>query len=252
MGLKFINNLKRAYIIYLKVGGKDMKKDNKRLLQYLGLIFIAVLLVYRLPYRPYSIIQYLIPPIKLGNNSRLYLSGLIPLIIFIIAIQGLFKLERFKGKSKVVIFFLVLIILIPLMNWILDVSRTNYHWIKGDELKAIEIEESSISLNGSSEETSLSFTLDIKDYSKKANNFKIRIVLPENMSRYTDKKTYELDDDYFTYGRRDLNHIEGRVDLELKDEDTQRQLFESDWSGEEIEYEFYNEKEKFRLKAPNL
>ena len=214
-----------------------MKKDNKKLLQYLGFIFIAVLLVYRLPYRSYSIMQYLIPPIKLGNNSRLYLSGLIPLIIFIIAIKGLFKLERFKGESKPIIFFLVLLILIPFINWILDVSRTNYHWIKGDELKAIEIEESSISLN---------------DYSKKANNFKIRIVLPENMSRYTAKKTYELEDDYFTYGNRDLNHIEGRVDLELEDEDTQRQLFESDWSGEEIEYEFYNEKEKFRLKAPNL
>ncbi len=229
-----------------------MKKDNKKLLQYLGLIFIAVLLVYRLPYRPYSIMQYLIPPIKLGDNSRLYLSGLIPLIIFIIGIKGLFKLERFKGESKLVIFFVILLILIPFINWVLDVSRTNYHWIKGDELKSIDIEESSISLNGSNDETTLSFSLDVKDYSKKANNFKIRIVLPENMSRYTDKKTYELDDDYFTYGNRDLNHIEGTIDLELKDEDTQRQLFESYWSEEEIEYEFYNEKEKVRLKIPSL
>ena len=76
-----------------------MSKDNKDLLKYLGIIFIAILLIYELPHDSYSLIQYIIPPIR-SNNSVIYLSGLVPLILLIVGINGLFKLERFEGKSK--------------------------------------------------------------------------------------------------------------------------------------------------------
>ena len=62
-----------------------MYKDNKNLLKYLGIVFIAVLLIYKLPHNSYSIIEYIIPPIR-NNNSVIYLSGLVPLILFVVGI----------------------------------------------------------------------------------------------------------------------------------------------------------------------
>ena len=76
-----------------------------------------------------------------------YLSGLVPLLLFIIGIRGLFKLERFINTNRLLIFISIVLILIPAMNWILDFSRTNYHWIKDDGLIALDIEESNISLS---------------------------------------------------------------------------------------------------------
>jgi len=70
-----------------------LSKDSKRLLKYLGLIFISALLTYKLPRDTYSIIQYLIKPIRF-ENSVLFLSGLFPLILLIVGIKGLLKMAR--------------------------------------------------------------------------------------------------------------------------------------------------------------
>lgn len=140
-----------------------MSKDNKKLILYLVIIFIAVLLTYKLPHNSYSIIQYIIPPIRLGNNSVLYLSGLVPLVLIIIGIRGLFKLERFRNTSKLLIFITIVLLVIPVMNWGLDFSRTNYHWIKDDGLMALDIEKSNISLSSTDDEMIINIKLDLKD-----------------------------------------------------------------------------------------
>lgn len=103
-----------------------MSKDNRKLIQYLGIIFIVVLLTYNLPRDSYSIIQYIIPPIRVGESSVIFLSGLVPLALFIIGIKGLFKLERFTNTSKLLVFITVVLIVIPLMKWTLDFSRPYY------------------------------------------------------------------------------------------------------------------------------
>lgn len=171
-----------------------MDKDNKNLLKYLGIVFIAVLLTHKLPHNSYSIIEYIIPPIPIrNNNSVIYLSGLVPLILFVVGIKGLFKLERFKGKSKLLVFIAVIVIVIPLMRWTLDFSRTNYHWIKDDGLRAIDIENSNISLSGSDSKTTVKVNMELKDYSRKQNKFKITIYLPESLNSYTGKEFYEFE-----------------------------------------------------------
>ena len=90
-----------------------MSKDNKKLIWYLGIIFIAILLTYKLPHNSNSIIQYVISPIRVGNNSVFYLSGIIPLVLLIIGISGLFKLERFRSTSKLLIFITIILLVIP-------------------------------------------------------------------------------------------------------------------------------------------
>lgn len=55
-----------------------LSKDNKKLLKYLGILFILGLSAYKLPHDSYSIIQYIIRPIRY-KNSTIYLSGIVPL-----------------------------------------------------------------------------------------------------------------------------------------------------------------------------
>lgn len=180
-----------------------MDKDNKNLLKYLGVVFIAVLLTYKLPHDSYSIVEYIIPPIR-NNNSVIYLSGLVPLVLFVVGIKGLFKLERFKDKSKLLVFIAVIVIVIPLMRWTLDFSRTNYHWIKDDGLKAIDIEDANLSLSGSDSKTTVKVNMELKDYGRKQNKFKIRMYLPESLNLYTGKEFYEFENYHFTYGNRNI------------------------------------------------
>lgn len=222
-----------------------MDKDNKNLLKYLGIVFIAVLLTHKLPHNSYSIIEYIIPPIR-NNNSVIYLSGLVPLILFVVGIKGLFKLERFKGKSKLLVFIAVIVIVIPLMRWTLDFSRTNYHWIKDDGLRAIDIENSNISLSGSDSKTTVKVNMELKDYSRKQNKFKIRIYLPESLNSYTGKEFYEFENYYFTHGNRNITNIEEEIILKLDKENTDK-LFQSKWYWENVEYELYNDEEAIKI-----
>lgn len=222
-------------------------KDNKKIIQYLGIIFIVVLLTYKLPHDSYSIIQYIIPPIRVGDSSVIYLSGLVPLILFIIGIRGLFSLKRFENRSKLLIFIAVLVVVIPLMEWTLDFSRTNYHWIRGDGLKAIDIEESNITLSGMEDEMEISIDLEIKDYSRKENQFKIRVYLPESLSDYTDKEFYDLESYYYTRGNRSILTIQEDIIIKLDDKRNVTRLFDSNWFWEDVEYELYNSQEKIRI-----
>jgi hypothetical protein len=60
-----------------------LRRHNKELLKYLGIIFIVVLISYKIPHDSYSISQYVIRPIKF-RNSVLYLSGILPLALFLL------------------------------------------------------------------------------------------------------------------------------------------------------------------------
>lgn len=227
-----------------------MTDENKKLLKYLGIIFLSVLLMYKLPYKPYSIMEYLLPPIEVGDNSRIYLSGFLSLVLFIVAFKGLFKLERFKYKSKFLVFLGLVVVVLPFMNYMLDAARTNYHWLRDDGLKSIDLEESDLTLTSSHLGTKLDVSLDLKDYGKGKNNFKIRVFPPEDMLEYTGRKYYELENEYTTYGDRNIEHIEETIFVKDKNRQAGKEDFVSMWSGYGIEYELYNDKEKVRLIQP--
>lgn len=121
-----------------------MRYDNKNLFKYLGIIFIAALLTYKLPHKSYSTIEYIIRPIRI-KYGWFYLSGLIPLILIIVGTNGIGRLEKFKDRSKVLIFILVLGIVMPIMHGFLDRTRTAYHWLSYDGLGSIDIMDNAIS-----------------------------------------------------------------------------------------------------------
>ena len=229
-----------------------MSKDNKKLIWYLGIIFIAILLTYKLPHNSNSIIQYVISPIRVGNNSVFYLSGIIPLVLLIIGISGLFKLERFRSTSKLLIFITIILLVIPAMNWVLDFSRTNYHWIKDDGLMAVDIEKSNINLNSTDEEMIININLELRDYGRKQNNFKIRVYLPEGLSAYTNKEYYDLEACYHTHGGRNVSNIKEEIIIKLSNGHNEIQPIESQWFWEDTVYELYNSDEKIKITQHGL
>lgn len=78
------------------------------------------------------------------------------------------------------------------MRLLLDCARTNYHWLMRDGLNSVDIVDSEITLSGHNEELTMNFKIEIIDYSRSQNEFKIRINLPESLSNYTGKEFLNL------------------------------------------------------------
>ena len=223
-----------------------MSKDDKNSIVYLAIILLTVLLTYKLPHDSYSIIQYTIPPIR-RTNTVINLSGIVPLILFIIGVSGLLKLERFKARNKLIMFILVVSIVTPSMKWALDVSRTNYHSIKDDGINAIDIERSDINYSISDDKMTINIALDLKDYGRSQNEFKIRVYLPEIMSIYTDKQAYDFETTYYTSGYRSVSNIQKTIQIKLNDNYDERKLYGFIWNWEDVKYELYNNREKVKI-----
>lgn len=224
----------------------SLKEENKSLIKYLGMIFLDVIITYKLPHDSYSIIQYIIPPIRVGNGT-LYLSWSIPLVLFIIGIKGLFNHERFVDKNKFLLFIVIIIVIIPLMRWTLGFSRTNYHWLRGDELRAVDIKESDIRLSGSDDDMIINVNLKLIDYGRKENQFKIKVYLPETLRKYVGGEFYEFENYYRTHGNRNILNINEEIMFKLAGDYEHEKLFESNWHWEDIEYKLYNDKEEVKI-----
>ena len=222
-----------------------LSKDNKRMIFSLVMLFLAVLVTYKIPHDSYSVAQYLIKPINVGGGV-LYLSGLIPLVIGLIGIIEFVNIERFANKSKLLIFLLVVVIILPLMKWSLDFTRTNYYWIKQEKLGAVDIDKSDISLYSTNDKLTITMTLDIKDYSRSSNEFKLRVYFPEALSEYTGSKTYESKCSYVTHGYRKILTVKESMVIDVKQDDI-NQIFSSRWSNEDVIYELYDDNETIRI-----
>lgn len=217
-----------------------MSEDNKKYLKYLGIIFISVIISYKLPHDSYSIIEYIIRPIRY-KNSVTQLAGIVPLILFIIGIRGIFMLEKNKEKSKIFIFLVTVFIIIPIMKWSLGVVRTSYHGIMDDGLNSLDIVESSINLNGVNDELTINMDLNVIDYGSGYNKFNVRVYLPESLSNYVGKEYYEFENGYRTYGHKAEISINEEIPINKKYDNTLDDLYHTQWEWEPVKYEFYND-----------
>ncbi|GAA0177175.1 hypothetical protein SH2C18_04500 [Clostridium sediminicola] len=223
-----------------------MSTESKKLFKYIGIIFIAVLISYKLPHDSCSIVQYIIIPIK-RNNCVITISRIIPIVLFIIGIRGILRLERFTFKSKILNFIVIVNILVPAMNLLIDVTRTNYHWLMRDGLNSMGIVDSEITLGRHNKELTMYFNIEVIDYSRSENEFKIRVQLPESLSKCTGKEFYVLDNLYKTYGNRSKQIISEHIVLSVDSDESVESLFDSQWYWEDTVYELYNNKESIEI-----
>lgn len=224
-----------------------MNNDNKKFLMYLGIIFIAVLLTYKLPYDSYSISQYIIRPIGFGN-SIIYLSGIVPFVLLAIGIRGLIKLNRFTDKSKLLIVIIIMIVIFPLMRFSLDIAKSSYFWVTDNELKSLNLVDANILITDTVDsEVTLKVTLELIDYGRSEKNFNVRTYLPESMIGFFNKEYLEFKDLYSTFGNRDKIVIQKNIPVQFKRGYTIEDLGDSKWYLEDFEFELYNEEDHIKL-----
>lgn len=223
-----------------------MRKDDKKLIKYLFVLFIAVLLIRKMPHDSYSLIQYIIRPIRF-KNSILNLSGLVPLILFFVSIRGIFRLERFAKRSRIGIFLFIIIIILPLMNGTIDFMRTNYHWLKKDGLNSVDIKKADMNLESTDGNTKIKIKLDLVDYSRSSHQFKIRVYLPESLSKYAGMEYYEFENNYSIHGIHNKLRVEEEIVIDFDSSVIQSKMLDSDWYCEDTMYELYNDTEEVEI-----
>lgn len=133
------------------------------------------------------------------------------------------------------------------MNLSLDFTRTNYHWIMRDGLNAVDIADSNIDLSGSDDQLTINFNIKLIDYSRSRNEFKIRVYLPKSLSDYVGKEFYEFENDYRTYGNRNILNVKEQIVVKSDNNYSQQRLFDSGWYLEDVEYELYNKEEAIKI-----
>ncbi|AHF07224.1 hypothetical protein [Desulfitobacterium metallireducens] len=224
-----------------------MTKDIKELMKYLGLIFISVLLTYKLPRDSYSIMQYIIKPIRF-ENSVLFISAIVPLALFIVAIKGLFKTEPIGIQNKIAIVIIVLLMVIPLMKGSLDLAKNAYFQAMKVELKSIDIKDSNLSFSDINEhQATLSISLSLTDYGRNDSNFKVRMYLPESLKEYVQADFLEFDESYQTFGNRQILNITKKITVPLEEGTNGEKIMDTHWYWDTFKYELYNESNSSEL-----
>src|SRR5690606_37770807 len=178
--------------------------------------------------------------------GTLMLAGFVPLALYIIGILGLFRLERFANTSKILIFLAVIIIVVPTMKWTLDTARTSYHWISGDELKALDIADANMNLSVSAAEhdvdkITINTSFEVINYGRGPKRFNVRLYLPESLSEAFGTEFVELDKNYMIYGAHNNMLIEEEINIEQAGAALDDHTYSKRWYRETYEYELYNE-----------
>lgn len=224
-----------------------MSKDDKELLKCLVTIFAAVLLSYQLPHDSYSIIQFIIRPIRVGSGT-IYLAGCIPLVMIIISIKRLFKLKRFAETSKLLLIIVVLILVLPIMRSSLDVVKATYFWVMNDELRTIDIVDTEIKFSGiSNNEATLNVKLELIDYGRSKSKFKVRLYLPESLKENLSVESVMFDEWYSIMGNRGSLNIEKDFLFQLEDGRIAENIFKSRWHEEKFMFELYNDVDSIEI-----
>jgi hypothetical protein len=220
--------------------GAVMKKEDRKLLIYLGVIFLALVLHHPLPHDSYSILRYAVSPIQAGN-STIFLDGIITLILLLIGISGLLDNERLRRSLKSFRLLFILFILIPLMGLFIDFARISYHSIVRDGISSVNIIDSDITLTQINGSASVNIDLGLKNYSVFAQKFSIRIYLPKSLSQYTGKAYYEFNTDYRIANCLDKMYVSGTFPIAGQNTEVPNRLPPGNWQYEDIKYELYND-----------
>jgi uncharacterized ubiquitin-like protein YukD len=228
-----------------------LSDEKRKILKVLGILLLAELFSYKLPHDSYSISQYIFPPIKLGN-STIYLSGIITIILIIYCISNIVSLDRYKYRSRLGLFLLILIIVMPIMRWTIDVVRTNIYWLIGDGLQAVDIEEANICYSSNSYSESdrgdlfITIDLNVKDYGREKKNFRVSVYLPKTLRELVDMEYLDLEQQYQTQGKRVTINVNEQMKVVVDDNVLERIAYGKIIS-EDVKYKLYNEKESITI-----
>ncbi|AET67776.1 hypothetical protein Desor_2172 [Desulfosporosinus orientis DSM 765] len=223
-----------------------MSKDSKGLLKYLGLIFISLLLTFKLPRDSYSVIQYLIKPIRF-ENSVLYLSGLGPLILLIVGIKGLFKLRWFENRSRLLAILMVFVVIMPIMIKSLNIAKS-ICFSQYEGVQAIDLKDADIQITGlKGNEATFKVRLGLIDYGSGNRDVEVRMYLPESMKSLINGNFIDFKDTYNTYGHgREINIVK-EINVQLAEGANIEDIIDAHWDWETVYFDLYNDDSSSKL-----
>lgn len=223
-----------------------MNTDTSGLLKSLFIIFIGVFLFYPLSHDSYSLIQYIIPPIRF-EKSVLYLAGLFPLAMFYIGIKGLFKLKWFKNR-KVLITIMVIWLVIPGMRSTLDFAKSIYLSSLPGRLVAIDLVEANVRIGEITDKgAKIKVDLVLLSCDSEIKDFKVKMHMPESLRAYFHGDDINFKESYRAAGRNHQISIREEKILKLADGITAHDVYKSRWYRETYYFDVYNENESLRL-----
>ena len=214
-----------------------MSKENKRFVIFIIILFLSVLLSYPIPHRSLSTIQFLIPAIRYGN-SRIYISGIIVIILFLIGVTGAVSSKRFN-KNKILFGIIITLIVPSVMIYTLDLTRASYHTIKNDTVHSVDISQSRVSINNLHNAVSFNITLELKNYNFRPNTVKIRFYLPNTFSLYTKTRSIEFPESYIIRGLNETLSINESFKVDVTNDNSEF-FTDSNWTNENLRYELYD------------
>lgn len=221
-----------------------LSKETRQYLLYLGVLFLAVILNYKLPHQSITLIEYMIKPLQIGGYT-LFIAKLFSLGILLYGIIGMVKLEGSRKRNRILVFFLIVIVYLPFMKWSLHFVRYSFYRIKQDTLASLDMKEPDIRIQGNDQKATITLEFEVIDFGRGNQPFRFRVFLPESIHEFTGIEVYESETDY----RSGPYPIKIQESFEVLFDDVMKmdQLYLSDWQRGDTVYELYNEKETVQI-----
>lgn len=220
-------------------------KDNKKLFLYLGIIYAMVLMKTKLPHDSYSISDYIMGP-YLNKIDGFNVTGIIFIIIFVICVANISTLDRFIKRSPFVIFLILIVFVLPAMNYSVNGARTLYHYVADDGLNALDLKDTNISTTCNEDNLVININLILDNYGRSENTFKVKVYIPESLSGIIGTDSYETDSYYYSFpNEKEINVM---TTLVVKaDAAMQEEILNSEWYDDGMKFELYNDEEVVKI-----
>lgn len=219
-------------------------KDYKLYFRGLVLLLVAMFLVTKPPHYGQSITQLLIPPIRIGETSRLYLSG-VP--VFFLLWKGYTGVRDSKVLSySRIMLVIALAILLALMYQGIDLlKRPFYHF--GGELNVIEINEASYSFHSEEDEIYISIDMTLQHLGNDQRIFVAELVLPEEVSEFVGQPSAVHTEEIIMY-RGEKSITDFQIPIELEPGHTYDDILDVDYWHEPFNIRLFNDNDSVTIK----
>lgn len=202
-----------------------MEKDVGRYLRAVVVVLITAFLAVELPHQDKSIFHFIMPTIKLSPGSRLYLDGVLPLVLLLYSYKEVVKSNYFKS-GKITIFIIMFFILVPPTFKVMNVVKIPYYMLSGG-LKSIDVEESDYTFASGSEGSTIEVELHLRNYGNKAEKLNISIDLPKSLEKIIDEDPIMLPNKYTIHEQQNTLTIQESIPFNYADGYSKEELLDS-------------------------
>ncbi len=198
-------------------------RDTGRFLRAIVIILVTAFFAMKLPHLDKSIFELVMPAIKLSPGSRLYLAGVLPLVLLLWSYKEIVKSNYFKS-SKITIFIIMFFIFVPFTFKAIDAIKTPYYMLS-DGLRSIDVIESDYSFTNVPVDGTMTVDLSLKNYGKEVKDLKVSIDLPESLEKMIDQDPIVLPQKYTIDNKQDNLRIHESIQFSYKKGYSEEDLF---------------------------